>query len=47
MAVNVLKSVVIIMWAIPGTVNLIQGNIDRGEYLMVWTSLMMVLLVWR
>ena len=44
-AVNVLKSVVIIMWAITGTVNLIQGNIDRWDYLMVWGSLMAVLMI--
>lgn len=44
---NVLKSVIIIMWAITGTVNLIRHNIDRRDYLMVWGSLMMVLLVWR
>lgn len=29
---NVLKGVVIILWAITGTVNLIQGNIDRWDY---------------
>jgi hypothetical protein len=46
-AVNVLKSVVIILWAITGTVNLIQGNIDRWDYLMVWGSLMAVLMIWR
>ena len=46
-AVNVLKSVVIITWAITGTVNLIQGNIDRWDYLMVWGSLMAVLMIWR
>ena len=44
---NVLKSVVIILWAITGTVNLIQGNIDRWDYLMVWGSLMAVLMIWR
>ena len=44
---NVLKSVVIITWAITGTVNLIQGNIDRWDYLMVWVSLMAVLMIWR
>lgn len=44
---NVLKSVIIIMWAITGTVNLIQGNIDRRDYLMVWGSLMAVLMIWR
>ena len=44
---NVLKGVVIILWAITGTVNLIQGNIDRWEYLMVWGSLMAVLLFWK
>ena len=43
---NVLKSVVIIMWAITGTVNLIQGNIGRWEYLMVWLSLMIALIIW-
>jgi hypothetical protein len=47
MAVNVLKSVMIIMWAITGTVNLIQHNIDRRDYLMVWGSLMAVLMIWR
>jgi hypothetical protein len=46
-AVNVLKGVVIILWAITGTVNLIQGNIDRWDYLMVWGSLMAVLMIWR
>ena len=44
---NVLKGVVIILWAITGTVNLIQGNIDRWDYLMVWVSLMAVLMIWR
>lgn len=47
MAVNVLKSVVIIMWAITGVSNLIQHNIDRWDYLMVWGSLMAVLMIWR
>lgn len=47
MAVNVLKSVVIILWAITGTVNLIRHNIDRWDYLMVWVSLMAVLMIWR
>lgn len=47
MAVNVLKGVVIILWAITGTVNLIQHNIDRWDYLMVWGSLMTVLMIWR
>ena len=45
-AVNVLKSIVIILWAITGTINLIQGNIDRWEYLMVWLSLMIALIIW-
>ena len=44
---NVLKGVVIILWAITGTVNLIQGNIDRRDYLMVWGSLMAVIMIWR
>nr|DAJ58364.1 MAG TPA: hypothetical protein [Bacteriophage sp.] len=44
---NVLKSVVIILWAITGTVNLIRHNIDRWDYLMVWGSLMAVLMIWR
>lgn len=44
---NVLKSVIIILWAITGTVNLIQHNIDRWDYLMVWGSLMAVLMIWR
>mgnify|MGYP006915000632 CR=1 FL=1 len=44
---NVLKNVVIILWAITGTVNLIQHNINRWDYLMVWGSLMAVLLIWR
>lgn len=44
---NVLKGVVIILWAITGTVNLIQGNIDCWDYLMVWGSLMAVLMIWR
>lgn len=44
---NVLKSVIIIMWAITGTVNLIRHNIDRRDYLMVWVSLMAVLMIWR
>lgn len=44
---NVLKGVVIILWAITGTVNLIRHNIDRRDYLMVWGSLMAVLMVWR
>ena len=44
---NVLKSVIIIMWAITGTVNLIRHNIDRRDYLMVWVSLMAVLLFWK
>lgn len=44
---NVLKGVVIILWAITGTVNLIQGNIDRWDYLMVWDYLMAVLMIWR
>ena len=44
---NVLKSVIIIMWAITGTVNLIRHNIDRRDYLMVWGSLMAVLMIWR
>ena len=44
---NVLKGVVIILWAITGTVNLIRHNIDRRDYLMVWGSLMAVLLIWR
>lgn len=44
---NVLKSVIIIMWAITGTVNLIRHNIDRRDYLMVWGSLMAVLLFWK
>ena len=44
---NVLKSVIIIMWAITGTVNLIRHNIDRWDYLMVWVSLMAVLMIWR
>lgn len=47
MAVNVLKSVAIILWAITGTVNLIRHNIDRWDYLMVWVSLMAVLMIWR
>jgi hypothetical protein len=47
MAVNVLKSVVIITWAITGTINLIWHNIDRWDYLMVWGSLMAVLMIWR
>ena len=47
MAVNVLKSVMIIMWAITRTVNLIRHNIDRRDYLMVWGSLMSVLMIWR
>jgi hypothetical protein len=46
-AVNVLKGVVIILWAITGTVNLIRHNIDRRDYLMVWGSLMAVLMIWR
>ena len=46
-AVNVLKEVVIILWAITGTVNLIRHNIDRWDYLMVWGSLMAVLMIWR
>ena len=44
---NVLKNVVIILWAITGTTNLIRYNIDRWDYLMVWVSLMMVLMIWR
>ena len=44
---NVLKGVVIILWAITGTVNMIQHNIDRRDYLMVWGSLMAVLMFWR
>ena len=44
---NVLKSVIIIMWAITGKVNLIRHNIDRRDYLMVWVSLMAVLMIWR
>ena len=44
---NVLKNVVIILWAITGTTNLIRYNIDRWDYLMVWGSLMAVLLNWR
>lgn len=44
---NVLKSVVIIMWVIIGTINLMRHNIDRWDYLMVWGSLMAVLMIWR
>lgn len=44
---SIFKSVLIILWAITGTVNLIQGNIDRWDYLMVWGSLMAVLMIWR
>ena len=44
---NVLKGVVIILWAITGTINLIWHNIDRRDYLMVWGSLMAVLMIWR
>ena len=44
---NVLKNVVIILWAVTGTTNLIRYNIDRWDYLMVWGSLMAVLLIWR
>ena len=47
MAMNAIKTVMIILWAITGTVNLIQHNIDRWDYLMVWVSLMAVLMVWR
>ena len=44
---NVLKNVVIILWAITGTTNLIRYNIDQWDYLMVWGSLKAVLLIWR
>ena len=44
---NTIKTVMVILWAITGTVNLIQGNIDRRDYLMVWGSLMAVLMIWR
>ena len=44
---NVLKNVVIILWAVTGTTNLIRHNIDRWNYLKVWGSLMAVLLIWR
>ena len=45
---NVLKGVVIILWAITaGRSIVIQGNIDRWDYLMVWGSLMAVLMIWR